>query len=278
MSATETPEGQPVVSQVATMLDTAQQTATPVRATEAWPQLTLEEAYAAQNALLARRYDRGERRAGVKLGFTSEAKMRQMGVDELIVGQLTDAMQVADGGTIDLSALIHPRVEPEVAFLVGSDVDFADPDADVEDAITAVTVGLEIIDSRYDGFRFDLPRVVADNTSAAMFVLGPWQAHDQLDLGDLAVTMRIGDDVVARGTTAAILGHPLNTLPRLVALGRRFGLRVPAGSVVLAGAATEAVPLRPGPVSAEIAGLGTVRAASVPGSADRVAGARGGKA
>jgi 2-oxo-3-hexenedioate decarboxylase len=266
-----------VVSQVATMLDTAQQTATPIRATEAWPELTLDEAYATQNALLARRYHRGERRAGVKLGFTSEAKMRQMGVDELIVGQLTDAMQVAEGGTIDLSALIHPRVEPEVAFLVGSDVDFADPDADLADAITAVTVGLEIIDSRYDGFRFDLPRVVADNTSAAMFVLGPWQ-HDQLDLGDLVVTMRIGEDVVARGTTAAILGHPLNTLPRLVALGRRFGLRVPAGSVVLAGAATEAVPLRPGAVSAEIAGLGTVRAASVPGSADRGAGGEGGKA
>jgi 2-oxo-3-hexenedioate decarboxylase len=137
-----------VVTQVATMLDTAQQTAKPIRAIEAWPELTLDEAYAAQTALLARRYARGENRAGVKLGFTSEAKMRQMGVDELIVGQLTDAMQVAEGGTIDLHALIHPRVEPEVAFLVGSDVDFADPEVDIAEAVTGVTVGLEIIDSR----------------------------------------------------------------------------------------------------------------------------------
>lgn len=267
-----------MVTEVAKMLDTAQQTATPIRATEAWPELTLDEAYATQTALFSRRCARGERRVGVKLGFTSEAKMRQMGVDELIVGQLTDAMQVANDGTIDLRALIHPRVEPEVAFLVSSDVDFADPNVDLEAAITGVTVGLEIIDSRYDGFQFDLPRVVADNTSAAMFVLGPWRPLDELDLGDLVVTMRIGDDVVARGTTTAILGHPLHTLPRLIALGRRFGLQVPAGSVVLAGAATEAVPLPPGPVSAEIAGLGTVRAMSVADSAGPGVGREGGAA
>jgi 2-oxo-3-hexenedioate decarboxylase len=259
------------------MLDAAQRTATPIRATEAWPELTLDEAYAAQDAVLDRRCARGERRVGVKLGFTSEAKMRQMGVDELIVGQLTDAMQVSEGAVVDLDALIHPRVEPEVAFLVGSDVDLADPEVRLESAITAVAVGLEIIDSRYDGFRFDLPRVVADNTSAARFVIGPWLPSDRLELADLPVTMRFGDDVAAHGTTAAILGHPLNTLPRLVALGRRFGLQVPAGSVVLAGAATEAVRLRPGPVSAEIAGLGTVRATSVSDSADQGAGDEGGR-
>ena len=252
-----------MVAEVAKMLDFAQASATPIRASGAWPELTLDDAYATQTALLSRRLARGERPVGLKLGFTSEAKMRQMGVDELIVGQLTDGMQVPDDGTIDLGALIHPRVEPEVAFLVGSDVDLADPEVDLEAAISGVTVGLEIIDSRYDGFRFDLPRVVADNTSAAVFVLGTWRPLDEVDLGDLPVTMRIGDDVVARGTTAAILGHPLHTLPRLVALGRRFGLQIPAGSVVLAGAATEAVPLRPGPVTAEIAGLGTVRAMSV---------------
>lgn len=249
-----------VVAGAAEILDIAQQSASPVRATQAWPALTLEEAYATQSALLARRLARGERSVGLKLGFTSEAKMRQMGVDELIVGQLTDAMQVADGGILALGGLIHPRVEPEVAFLVGSDVDLADPAADLPGAITGIAAGLEIIDSRYDGFRFDLPRVVADNTSAAAFVLGPWHAPEDVDLDDRAVTLRSGDEVLAGGTTAAILGHPLRTLPRLVALGRRHGLGLPAGSVVLAGAATEAVTLCPGPVSAEIAGLGVVRA------------------
>ncbi|MFE7227492.1 2-keto-4-pentenoate hydratase [Nocardioides sp. NPDC057577] len=256
-----------VVAQVAELLDTAQQSATPVGTATPWPQLDLDEAYASQAALIARRLARGERGVGLKLGFTSEAKMRQMGVDELIVGQLTDGMQAADGAAIDLSALIHPRVEPEVAFLVGADVDLADPDVDLEAAITGVAPGLEIIDSRYDGFQFDLPRVVADNTSAAKFVIGPWHAPDEVDLDDVPVILRAGDEVLAEGTTAAILGHPLRTLPRLVALGRRLGLQLPAGSVVLAGAATEAVPLRPGPVNAEVAGLGTVRAVGVQGSA-----------
>lgn len=244
--------------EAAEVLDTAQRAATPVRMTQTWPELTLEDAYAAQAALLARRHARGERAVGLKLGFTSEAKMRQMGVDELIVGQLTDAMQAADGGTVVLDALIHPRVEPEVAFLVGSDVDLADPDVDLEGAVAGVAVGLEIIDSRYDGFRFDLSRVVADNTSAARFVLGTWRSLDEVDLDDRAVTMSWDAEVIASGTTAAILGHPLRTLPRLAALGRRFGLQLPAGSVVLAGAATEAVTLEPGRVSAQVDGLGDV--------------------
>lgn len=261
--------GAPVVAEAAAVLDGAQQGVTPVRTTQAWPELSLEQAYATQAALLARRHARGERPAGLKLGFTSEAKMRQMGVDELIVGRLTDAMQVADGGTLALDALIHPRVEPEVAFLVGADVDLADPAVDLEGAISGVAAGLEVIDSRYDGFRFDLPRVVADNTSAARFVLGPWRDVAEVDLDDRAVTMRRGEQVVASGTTAAILGHPLRTLPRLAALGRRFGLQLPAGSVVLAGAATEAVALEPGTVSAEIDGLGRVQATVVARAAER---------
>lgn len=257
---------QTLVAQVAERLDTAQQTVTPVRADEPWPELTLDDAYASQAALLARRQARGEQGIGLKLGFTSEAKMRQMGVDELIVGQLTDAMRADDGGTIRLDALIHPRVEPEVAFLVGSDVDLADPGADLEGAIEGVAAGLEIIDSRYDGFRFDLPRVVADNTSAAMFVHGDWRRLDAVDLADLPVELRASGRVVAAGSTAAILGHPLHTLPRLVALGRRLGLRLHAGSVVLAGAATEAVPLPAGAVSAEIAGLGDVSVVAAGGA------------
>lgn len=263
------PQAHALVTGAAEVLDAAQRSATPVRATQAWPELSLEEAYATQAALLSRRHARGERAVGLKLGFTSEAKMRQMGVDELIVGQLTDAMQVADGDALALDALIHPRVEPEVAFLVGADVDLADPALDLAESIAGVAAGLEIIDSRYDGFRFDLPRVVADNTSAARFVVGPWRGLDEVDLDDRAVTMRIDGEVVASGTTAAILGHPLRTLPRLAALGRRFGLQLPAGSVVLAGAATEAVALRPGTVSAEVAGLGAVQVAVVATAGER---------
>jgi 2-oxo-3-hexenedioate decarboxylase len=88
---------------------------------KAIPQLHLsdvDEAYRVQASLVQRRLDRGEKLAGVKLGLTSKAKMAQVGVDQIIWGRLTDAMRVPDGGTVSLEAFIHPRIEPEVAFLV----------------------------------------------------------------------------------------------------------------------------------------------------------------
>lgn len=245
------------VALVAGRLHRAERDAVAVRPSEDWPDLSLDQAYDAQAALLALRLARGERQAGLKLGFTSEAKMRQMGIDELIVGRVTDAMQVPDGGSLRLDRLVHPRVEPEVAFLVGRDVDLADPAVDLRCALAGVAAGLEVIDSRYEGFRFDLPRVVADNTSAAAFVVGAWAEPEDVDLADLPVSLRCDGRVVAEGSTSAILGHPLATLPRLAALGRRLGLQLPAGSVVLAGAATAAVPLQAGEVAVEVVGLGT---------------------
>src|SRR5262249_22374133 len=128
-------------------LDSAQQSATAVEQLPAG--LALPDAYRIQHAVLARRAARGERVGATKLGFTSEAKMAQMGVSEVIAGQLTDAMQVADGGTTDLARFIHPRIEPEIAFRLAVDVDVADPVADIESAVDAVAPALEIIDSRY---------------------------------------------------------------------------------------------------------------------------------
>ncbi|WP_340537842.1 2-keto-4-pentenoate hydratase [Nocardioides sp. GXZ039] len=247
------------VAHVVEHLDLAQTRAVAIRPDEQWPELDLADAYAAQAALLDRRRGRGERGVGLKLGFTSEAKMRQMGVDELIVGRLTHTMEIPAGGSCSLDGLIHPRVEPEVAFRFEDGLDLADPALDDPDALVAavshVAAALEIIDSRYDGFRFDLPRVVADNTSAARFAVGPWHEPGAIDLSDLPVRLVVGGETAATGSTSAILGHPLNTLPRLRDLGRRLGLEVPPGAVLLAGAATEAVPLVPGTVAVEIGGL-----------------------
>src|SRR4051794_25447991 len=80
--------------------------------------LTIEQAYAVQAASPPRRYARGEQRVGIKMGFTSRAKMAQMGIDEMIWGRLTDAMLVEDGGIIRFDKYVHPRVEPEIAFLL----------------------------------------------------------------------------------------------------------------------------------------------------------------
>ncbi|MFJ9342257.1 2-keto-4-pentenoate hydratase [Streptomyces sp. NPDC101733] len=218
---------------------------------------TTAEAYAVQEALVARMAARGEQITGFKLGFTSLAKMRQMGVSDLIHGRITDRMRIEDGGRHDIGGLIHPRVEPEVAFLLG---DALVPGSDPAAAVAAVAPALEVIDSRYDGFVFSLPEVIADNTSAAGYAVGPWTPARDLTapggLAHLGVLLELDGRAVQTGSTAAILGHPL----RALAAAARLAGSLPAGTVILAGAATAAVPLPPGThVRATVGALGSVQ-------------------
>ncbi|MFV2128442.1 2-keto-4-pentenoate hydratase, partial [Micromonospora sp. LOL_013] len=113
----------------------------------------VDAAYAVQQALIARRTGRGERLVGAKMGLTSRAKMAQVGVDSPILGQLTDTTQVPDGAAVDISRLIHPRVEPEIAFLLDRPPTSGMP---FTDAVRAVAPALEVIDSRYRDFTFSL--------------------------------------------------------------------------------------------------------------------------
>jgi 2-oxo-3-hexenedioate decarboxylase len=220
----------------------------------------LEAAYLVQEVLVARRLARGASQVGWKLGFTSLAKMEQMGVSDVIVGRLTSDMQVADGGSLDLARFIHPRVEPEIAYRLGRDFDPGAPDDDLTSAVDAVAPALEVIDSRYVDFRFTLADVVADNTSAAGFVIGPWMPLEAAgELGGRPVTLLVDDEVAEVGTTDAILGHPLRALPALATMARRLGLQLRTGQVILAGAATAAVPVTAGVVvEGRVAGLGSV--------------------
>jgi 2-oxo-3-hexenedioate decarboxylase len=148
------------------------------RHAEAIAQLTtgavfsLDEAYVIQRASIERRIDRGETMAGVKLGFTSRAKMIQMGVDSLIWGWLTDTMLEEDGGHVALDRFIHPRVEPEVCFLTRRDIDRPLTLLEAAGYLEAVAPAMEIIDSRYRDFRFTLEDVVADNCSSAGLTIG----------------------------------------------------------------------------------------------------------
>ncbi|VXB07804.1 2-keto-4-pentenoate hydratase [Aeromicrobium sp. 9AM] len=219
-------------------------------------QWDIDSAYEVQRLLVARRVDRGETPVGLKLGFTSRAKMRQMGVDDVIVGHLTDAMEVPDGGDLNLEGLIHPRVEPEVALRIGDDLDLDDPRCSVEAAIDAVAPAIEIIDSRYRDFLFSHGDVIADNTSGAAFVTGRWVSPR--DLSNLAVRMTVGSTVAATGTTGAILGDPWRGLALLTSVARSQGFVLRRGDIILAGAATGAVPLVGGSVTTTIAGLGRV--------------------
>jgi 2-oxo-3-hexenedioate decarboxylase len=200
------------------------------------------DAYRIQGDLVSRRIGRGERVAGVKLGLTSKAKMQQMGVDEAIWGWLTDAMRIPDGGVVQLADRIHPKVEPEVAFLVEGR------------RIAAVAPAIELIDSRYENFKFTLPEVIADNTSAAGFAVGAWQPVPA-DVDNLGVLLEIDGKTAESGSTAAILGDPR----RAFADALRLAGDLDDGWVVLAGAATAAVPLTPGAaVRVTVESLGAV--------------------
>lgn len=243
---------------------------------QAIPQLTaaepldLDDAYAVQRAGVTLRTDAGERVAGVKLGFTSTAKARQMGVDDVIIGVLTDAMEIADGGVIDLSRGVHPRIEPEVAFRLDREIDPRDPGADIRGAVDAVAPALEVIDSRYRDFTFSLVDVVADNTSASAFVVGPWTPvapETDLVLAERPVELTVDGEAEASGSTTAILGDPWHALPAVARMAARYGQALPAGTVLLAGAATAAVALRPGTtVTAGVSGLGDVSLSTTGGT------------
>lgn len=240
---------------LAQRLDTAQTSREDTPSLADDHELDIDDAYAVQAALLALRVARGERVVGVKLGFTSKAKMAQMGVSDVIVGRLTDAMRIADGGDVDLSRFIHPKAEPEVAYRISRDVDLDDPAPDIVSCVDAVAPAVEIIDSRYRDFRFTYTDVVADNTSASAFVIGPWRPVE--DVADRAVRLRTGAQE-ATGSTAAILGDPVNALHALLDMCRRRRIPLEAGQVVLAGAATAALPLAAGTTECEVAGLGSV--------------------
>jgi len=244
------------IAAIARRLDAAQTGAT---ATEQLAEpLDLANAYAVQSALLGLRYARGEQRTGIKMGFTSRAKMVQMGIDEMIWGRLTDHMQVEDGGSIDFRRFVHPRVEPEIAFLLAADLPEKVTAPAAVAALAGVAPALEIIDSRYANFRFSLTDVVADNSSSSAYVIGPWNDPRQ-PLGNLGFVMTIGGAVRQIGSSAAILGNPVRSLVAAARLAAQAGEPLKAGDIVMAGGATAAEALSPGDkVRLEVQRLGTV--------------------
>lgn len=243
---------------IAEILDTAAREAEAVAQISETAPLDLDAAYRVQALSLERRYARGERRVGVKMGLTSRAKMAQVGVHDVTWGRLTDAMRIEDGGRISRAAYVHPRVEPEIAFLLKAPLAGAVSAAQAMAAVEAVAPALEVIDSRYRDFKFDLGDVVADNSSAAGFVIGPPSRPD-LDIANLGMVLTVNGRVVETGSSAAILGHPLRALVAAARMVAAAGEELRPGDIVLAGAATAAVPLAPGqPVELQVQAIGSV--------------------
>jgi 2-oxo-3-hexenedioate decarboxylase len=231
------------LNQVAHRLDDAARTA------QAVPQLdsalSLDEAYAIQTLSIACRHERGERRIGIKMGFTSRAKMAQMGISEMIFGQLTDGMLIENGGSVSRVRFVHPRAEPEVAFLLRAPLSGRIDAMTAMAAVDGVAPAIEVIDSRYKDFKFSLTDVVADNSSSSGLVIGPWSRAD-FDLSNLGMIFEIDGRAKQIGSSAAILGHPINSLVAAARLVAERGLRLEAGDIVMAGGATAAEALSPG--------------------------------
>jgi 2-oxo-3-hexenedioate decarboxylase len=223
--------------------------------------LDLDTAYAAQWAGVQARLEAGERLVGAKLGLTSRAKQRVMSVDAPLYGFVTSGMLAPFGEPVRLADYIHPRVEPEIAFLLARDISAPATVTSVLAATEAVFAAVDVLDSRYENFRFTLPDVVADNASAGAFILGPRAVppRDLPDLHLLGCVLRVDGEVVDTAAGAAVLGHPAASVAWLA---NQLGARkqhLQAGWLVFSGGLTEPVPLRPGvAVTTEIAGLGAI--------------------
>ncbi len=207
-----------------------------------------QDAYAIQYAIRARKLARGQRLAGLKMGLTARAKMKQMGVDVPIFGFLMDYMARPDGGDIEIDQLIHPKIEAEIAFVTNAPL--RGPGCHIGDVLAAtdfVLPAVEVIDSRYRDFKFDLKSVVADNTSASRFVAGGRARQaSELDLATLGVVLEKNGEIVACAAGAAVLGHPANSVAMLANMLAERGEHIAAGTFIMTGGVTEAITVNRG--------------------------------
>jgi len=244
--STLTPE---IIAQLAELLENAELNAQDVtKITDDYPDMDFQDAYDIQWEIRRRKEDRGTRIVGMKMGLTSWAKMAQMGVEQPCYGFLADYFSCADGAAIDTSKLIHPKVEAEIAFVTSKPLKGPGCHAaDVFAATECVMPAVEIIDSRYRDFKFDITSVVADNSSSSRFVTGGRPvAVDYMDLRTLGVVMEKNGEVVAMSTGAAVLGNPAESVAMLANMLGERGEEIPAGTFVMTGGVTAAVAVEPG--------------------------------
>lgn len=207
------------------------------------PDLTVEEGYMIQEEIVRIKLSEGNKIVGPKMGLTSQAKMLQMGVNEPIYGYVFDYMLIDNSGKVSLNDLIHPKVEAEIAFVIGEDIEGPGiTGAQVLANTEAVIPALEIIDSRYENFDFTLPDVVADNASTSRVVFGTKLTKPKLlDLELVGATLSINGEIKDLGAGAAVLGHPANAIAMLANMLARKGEKIRKGDIILSGALTGAV-------------------------------------
>ncbi|SFK17461.1 2-keto-4-pentenoate hydratase [Brevibacillus centrosporus] len=250
-----------VAKQIARYLVSAEEDRQEVsRITLEHPELSVEDGYQIQEELVLIKLEAGYEIVGPKMGLTSQAKMKQMNVNEPIYGYVFNYM-VATGQEISMRDFIHPKVEAEIAFVLGKDIEGSGvTGAQVLAATEYVLPALEIIDSRYENFQFTLPDVIADNASSSKVVFGTKLGRpNDFELDLVGVTLSINGKIKDLGAGAAVVGHPAHSVAMLANMLARKGLKLKAGQTILTGGITGAVMLHVGDaVSAKFDGLGTV--------------------
>lgn len=223
--------------------------------------LGLDGAYAVQERLTARALSAGRRLVGRKIGLTSKAVQAQLGVDQPDYGMLYADMEIAEHEEIAPSRFISPRVEAEVAFVLGQDVN--DPDVTLGQIIRAIDFALpaiEIVDTRIADWKISILDTIADNASSGAYVLGGSPVKvDALDLRLCGMVLEHQGEPVSVGCGAACLGNPLAAAVWLARTMAKVGRPLVAGDVILSGALGPMVSVTPGGgYQARINGLGSV--------------------
>ena len=236
--------------------------APPIR--ELLPEGAIDQAYAAQEVNTRRWLAEGRRLVGRKIGLTSLAVQRQLGVSQPDYGMLFDDMAVSDGWDVPADQLIQPKVEAEIAFVMGRDLDEERLTiADVLRAVEFALPAIEIVDSRIADWKIGILDTIADNASSGLYTLGASPKKlDGLELRLCGMVMEQGGDEVSVGAGAACLGDPLSATLWLAKTMVKVGRPLKAGDTVLSGALGPMVTVKRGEVyEARISGLGSVRAA-----------------
>lgn len=224
----------------------------------------LDVAYAVQRVGRKRRIDGGARRVGWKIGLTSPAVQRQLGVDRPDFGILFDDMACPPDEEISVDRLLQPKIEAEVAFVFGTDLAGSTDPASVRRAIAYVLPALEIVDSRIANWDITITDTIADNASCGLYVLGgERRLLGEIETPTIAMEMTKDGAAVSSGTGADCLGDPINAAAWLATAAASYGEPLRAGDLILSGALGPMVSVEPGTFAAELSQLGTVRATFV---------------
>ena len=250
-------------AELAAGLADAERTRVPITPlSAAHPEIDVVDAYEIQLINIRARLDDGARVIGHKVGLSSEAMQKMMGVDEPDYGHLLADMEVFEDVPVDTAKFLFPRVEVEVGFILAEDLPGAGcTEDDVLAATAAYAPSIELIDTRIRDWKIALCDTIADNASSAGWVLGPQRVSPKdIDIKTIDAVLTRNGEVVAEGRSDAVLGNPVTAVAWLARKVDSFGVRLKAGDIVLPGSCTRAIDARPGDTFvADFAGLGSVR-------------------